>query len=211
MSFRNEELYRQSQILNSWYEKATDELLEHGMRYFNVRRRQPQYFDELLNTDSSNPPYHLTEANRQFKYSKDDENWYHIDAPWTVSIPINIGDWKEHFYKELERREKYLTPKPEIKEIVEEIVQKEIKKENLFICGNCGNNCELSFLFCPFCQIKFDRCEICKFVIKPDIEIAICSNCGESFHKGHWSEVLKVNGKCPLCKKKPKDLIYDKS
>ena len=50
-----------------------------------------------------------------------------------------------------------------------------------------------------------DVCSICRRKIDDTVRVS-CPNCKNVFHEAHFAEVVKVTGKCPICKKKIKEV-----
>ena len=68
-----------------------------------------------------------------------------------------------------------------------------------FPCPNCHNSIAKTSLFCQYCGEKIEKCPICQSALLNN-SIGSCPNCKTKFHMHHFQEVLKVSGKCPVCK-----------
>ena len=79
------------------------------------------------------------------------------------------------------------------------VVQQEKKDLLHFQCPNCHNEIAKTSIFCQFCGQKVDKCAICQSALSNDT-IGTCPHCQTSFHLHHLQEVVKVSGKCPVCR-----------
>ncbi len=52
--------------------------------------------------------------------------------------------------------------------------------------------------------ILVEECPICRKSIENEQDLAICPSCRSHFHETHFAEVIKINGKCPVCQKRIK-------
>ena len=199
------------QLAQLWEDERIGDFLEQKMRFFNVRRYDEVEFKDYLRKESyiieRYEPYQIGHVLDRFYYTlpisnKSNSNTKRqINCEHGVGVYVNMDRWKENFYKELERRERYLDEKSLVTNIIQEIGENYIKKDDLFICPICDNTCEKNFKVCPYCEYKFPTCEICKGIIRPDQPKEICFVCDNDFHKSHIQEHIKVSGKnCPICK-----------
>ena len=69
-----------------------------------------------------------------------------------------------------------------------------------FKCVNCKNKIPKTSQFCQHCGQKVESCPICKSVLLTET-VRKCPHCETAYHERHIKEVVKVSGKCPVCKK----------
>ena len=200
-------------------------LLDNKVTYFDVERVNEQEMQKYLKEKYTHPEEFKDPNYVEFHYSVLDRfRWYEEDKETNAvhrygeeySVCIGIGhlidldELREEFYAEIERRNKYKNKKQDkVMEVLGDIQENYIRKENLFICPNCGENCETKFRMCPYCEFKFATCEICKAVVKPEVGAVACPKCDRLFHDIHFREFLKIKGECPTCREKinPEELV----
>ena len=73
------------------------------------------------------------------------------------------------------------------------------KNSDQFQCPNCHNKISKTNSFCQFCGQKIEKCPICQLPLITDSPSS-CPQCNSKFHLNHLQEVIKVTGKCPVCK-----------
>ena len=54
-----------------------------------------------------------------------------------------------------------------------------------------------------------DNCSACRREIKSGDSFIYCLNCGKPGHYAHLGEMIKVTGKCPVCKERLAPTMYD--
>ena len=72
-------------------------------------------------------------------------------------------------------------------------------------CPNCQNKFDKSSTFCSHCGEKILKCSICLLPLLNE-NTGTCPSCNNTFHLNHIEEVIKVTGKCPICKEKLKEI-----
>jgi DNA-directed RNA polymerase subunit RPC12/RpoP len=93
-------------------------------------------------------------------------------------------------------------------EVIETVAAGGIKELQTasFACFYCGKEIDRSKtdgdIICSSCGKEAFSCSICMKHISYNEETVKDPNCGNLFHRRHIIEWLKVQGTCPLCKKR---------
>ncbi|RMG33574.1 MAG: hypothetical protein D6732_11955 [Methanobacteriota archaeon] len=72
--------------------------------------------------------------------------------------------------------------------------------EEIKYCYRCGQSILHNLLFCSHCQEPVGYCSICRQPFRYKERVSFCPVCQSPFHYTHFYEVIRLNGKCPLCR-----------
>ncbi|MHA1341838.1 MAG: hypothetical protein ACTSR3_08490 [Candidatus Helarchaeota archaeon] len=87
-------------------------------------------------------------------------------------------------------------------------------ESDVFSCYNCGAQISKDDIKCSSCGMEFPKCMICRITIRT--APVKCPKCGNSAHREHMLEWLKMSldkkkgkGMCPICQNylSPEDLV----
>ncbi|MHA1984931.1 MAG: hypothetical protein ACW967_11285 [Candidatus Hodarchaeales archaeon] len=74
------------------------------------------------------------------------------------------------------------------------------QKLGIYKCSNCNSKISLTSEKCDTCEIDLTSCMICKLPIQTGSSKHNCEQCQNAFHENHYTQWIRINKVCPVCR-----------